>query len=319
MIGGVRIANALVDTGSAFSMLSTAMYSRLPSAPVIQPFSGAAPDVIGVGGATAEKRGYADAPVELAGTAVYHTLLVVEGLTFSLLISTDILWPHGAMLTLDESAPLRQRTRVCDVCREQRSDPPAESPSAPLTACAATGAVIEPCTAAFIRVRVPSALRDTPNVFFEPLALLLEEQDCAALPSVQALTDSTCYVAVANLSNRRVEIPADLPIAAVAPVALTPNAPSTTAVAPQLTRIHNLRKVLHELHFDSPPDSTPHKRPLISLVCKYIDVLAENDTDVGTTSLTFHEIDMADTRPLRQPVCRLPYSEVRKAVANEIE
>ena len=157
VIGGVRIADALVDTGSAFSMLSTAMYSRLPSAPAIQPFSGAAPDVIGVGAASAEILGYVDAPVELAGTAVYHPLLVVEGLAFSLLIGTDILRPHGAMLTLDESAPLRLRTRVCDVCREQRTNPPAESSSAPLTACAATRAVIEPCTAAFIRVRVPRA------------------------------------------------------------------------------------------------------------------------------------------------------------------
>ena len=109
------------------------MYSRLPSAPAIQPFSKFAPDVIGVGGASAEIRGYVDALVELAGTDVYHP--VVEGLAFPLLIGTDILRPHGAMLTLDESAPLRLRTRVCDVCQEQRIDPPAESPSAPLTVC----------------------------------------------------------------------------------------------------------------------------------------------------------------------------------------
>ena len=53
-IGGVRIANALFDTGSAFSMLSTAMYSRIPNAPVIQAFTGSAPNIIGVGGATAD-------------------------------------------------------------------------------------------------------------------------------------------------------------------------------------------------------------------------------------------------------------------------
>ena len=175
------------------------------------------------------------------------------------------------------------------------------------------------CTAAFIRVRVLRALRDTTNVVVEPLASLLEEQGCAALPSVQAPADSMCYVAVANPSNRRVEIPADLPIAAVAPVALIPNAPFTAAVAPQLTRNEKLRKVLHELHIDSLPDSTPHKRPLISLVCKYIDVFAENDADIGMTNLTFYEIDTADTRPLRQSVRRLLYGEVREAVVNEIE
>ena len=51
VINGIRIADALIDTGLAFSMLSTAMYGRLPNAPAIQPFTRAAPDVFGVGGA----------------------------------------------------------------------------------------------------------------------------------------------------------------------------------------------------------------------------------------------------------------------------
>ena len=40
---------------------------------------------------------------------------------------------------------------------------------------------------------------------------------------------------------------------------------------------------------------------------------------MGTTSLAVHEIDTLVTRPLRQPVRRLPYGEVREAVAKEIE
>ena len=150
MIGGVRIADALVDICSAFSMLSTAMYGRIPNAPAIQPFKGSAPDIIGVGGATAEIRGYVDAPIEIDGTAVRHPLLVVEGLACPLLLGTNILRFHGAMLTLHESASLRLRTRVCDICREQRTDHLAESTSAPLNAWAASKGVIEPFTAAFI-------------------------------------------------------------------------------------------------------------------------------------------------------------------------
>ena len=142
MIGGVRIADALIDTGSAFSMLSTAMYGRLPKAPVIQPFTRAAPDVVGVGGASAEICGYIDTPVEIAGVAVYHPLLVVKGLAFSILIGTDIIRPNGAMFALDESTPVRLRTRECDVLREQRTNSPADPPRAPLTACAASNAVI---------------------------------------------------------------------------------------------------------------------------------------------------------------------------------
>ena len=77
--------------------------------------------------------------------------------------------------------------------------------------------------------------------------------------------------------------------------------------------------MLHELHIDGLPDATPHKQPLISLVTKYSDTFAENDADVGTTSLTFHEIDTADIRPLRQPVRRLLYGEIRTAVESEVD
>ena len=52
---------------------------------------------------------------------------------------------------------------------------------------------------------------------------------------------------------------------------------------------------------------------------KYLDVFSENEADVGTTSLAFHEIDTADMGPLRQPVRSLPYGEVRDAVVFEIE
>ena len=90
-IAGVCIADALIDTGSTFSVLSSVMYARLLDAPVFQPFTRAAPDVIGVEGASAEIRGYVDAPVEIAGITVHHPLLVVESLAFSLLIGTDIL------------------------------------------------------------------------------------------------------------------------------------------------------------------------------------------------------------------------------------
>ena len=86
-----------------------------------------------------------------------------------------------------------------------------------------------------------------------------------------------------------------------------------------MSREEKLRKVLHELLIDGLPDATPHKQPLIFLVTKFIDAFAENDADVGTTSLTFHEIDTANIRPLRQPVRRLPYGEIRAAVELEVD
>ena len=186
-LAGLRITDALIDTGSAFSMLSSAIYASLRDAPVIQPFTRAAPDVVSVGGVSAEIGGYVDAPLEVAGVTVHYPLLGVEGLAFFLFTGTIILRAHGAVLTLDETAPVRLRSRECSICREQRTDSPAALPLASLTGCAACSVVIEPCTPAFIRVRAPTALCKDSNVAVDPLASLLDKHGCAALPSVYAV------------------------------------------------------------------------------------------------------------------------------------
>ena len=54
-------------------------------------------------------------------------------------------------------------------------------------------------------------------------------------------------------------------------------------------------------------------------MAKYHDISAECDSDVGTMNLTFHDINTGDVRLLRQPVCRLPYSEMRAAGEFEID
>ena len=82
VINGLRVADALVDTGSALSMLSAALYARLADAPAIQPFLRAAPEVVGVGGESDVIRGNVDVPVKVAGVAVRHPLLVIENLAF---------------------------------------------------------------------------------------------------------------------------------------------------------------------------------------------------------------------------------------------
>ena len=85
-IDSVHVREALVDTGSAFSMLSIALYAKLPSKPPIQPFKNPAPDIVGVGGASAEVKGYVDVPLQLAGFEVAHPLLVVTDLSFPILV-----------------------------------------------------------------------------------------------------------------------------------------------------------------------------------------------------------------------------------------
>ena len=67
VIDRVLIRDALVDTGSAFLIMSSALYDRLTSRPSINSFKNSAPDIVGVGGASVEARGYIDVPLQIAG------------------------------------------------------------------------------------------------------------------------------------------------------------------------------------------------------------------------------------------------------------
>ena len=79
----------------------------------------------------------------------------------------------------------------------------------------------------------------------------------------------------------------ETPIAAVNPIVQSSNAVQTAATVARLLREGKLRKMLHDLQIDGLSNATPDKQPLISLVTKLIDTIAENDADVGTNSLSY--------------------------------
>ena len=102
VLNGTPLNGVLIDTGSAFSIVSAATYDRLERKPPIQPFVGSGPDIIGVGGARLEVRGYVDVPLRLADVDVIHPLLVVSNLAFALLVGPDILRPDAATMSIEK-------------------------------------------------------------------------------------------------------------------------------------------------------------------------------------------------------------------------
>ena len=128
-----------------------------------------------------------------------------------------------------------------------------------------------------------------------------------------------CRVAVVDHSEKPIDILAGFPVAFVNSVRLVSKSFQAAATAFRLSHESKLRQVLHELKIDSLLDTAPHKQQLLSRVAKYLDIFAECDSDVGTTNLTFHEIETGDVRLFRQPVSRLPYGEMRSAVEFEVD
>ena len=318
-IDSIRVSDALVDTGSSFSMMSAAFYEKLPSRPRIYSFENAAPDIVGVGGASAAVKGYIDVPLRVADVEIAHPLLVVENLSFSLLIGMDILDPHAANFSLGGTREVQFKARVCDVCLEPRISTKHEFITAPAVACTVEPMSIAANSAVIVRVALPRSARDAVTVIIEPLNSSAVNDGCAALPAVCAPLDGFCRVAVVNPSPRSIEILSGFPIASAKPVIQSQNDSRIAALAPRLPRDAKLRKIIGELKIDSLPDSAAHKSQLLALASKYLDIFAESDSDVGITDLAFHEIDTGDVRPLRQPVRRIPYGEMRAAVEHEVD
>ena len=318
-VDSIRVTDALVDTGSSFSMMSTALYEKLPSKPRIYTFENAAPDIVGVGGASAAVKGYIDVPLRIADTEVAHPLLVVDNLSFSLLIGMDILDPHAANISLGGTREVQLEARVCDVCLEPRIPAKHEFITAPAIACTVEPMSIAANSAVIVRIALPKNARNATSVAIEPLNSSAINVGCAALPAVCAPLDGYCRIAVVNPSPRAIEVLSGFPIASAKPVIQSRKDPRAAALAPRLSRDAKLRKVISELNIDALPDSAPHKSQLLALTARYLDIFAESESDVGVTDLAFHEIDTGEVRPLRQPVRRLPYGEMRAAVEHEVE
>ena len=166
-------------------------------------------------------------------------------------------------------------------------------------------------------IRLPRPVQDASTVVIEPLNSTVVILGCAALPAVFAPVADVCRVAVVNNSDKPIEMLAGFLVASVNTVRPASKSSQATVTAPLQPHESKLRKFLHDLKIDSLFDTAPHKQQLLSLVAKYLEIYAECDSDVGTTNLTFHEIDTGDVRPFRQPVRRLPYGESRAAVESK--
>ena len=125
--------------------------------PPIENFITSPPRIVGVGGASATVRGYIDSPLIIARTQVRHPLIVVEDLSFPLLIGMEILGHHDAQLGVGASSSIRLDVERCRVCDEERSAA-THLRSIPTVAVVCEDINLQPCAASRVAVRLPPAV-----------------------------------------------------------------------------------------------------------------------------------------------------------------
>ena len=141
-------------------MMSSELYGRLPSHPNVLAFDETAPDVVGIGGASAAVKGYIDVPFRIASTNVTHPLLVIENLSYPLIVGIEILRPHVARYGIAEPPELRFDVRVCNVCLEDRVASKHEPRTNVALARTADHTSIQLNSAVFVRVVLPERVQN---------------------------------------------------------------------------------------------------------------------------------------------------------------
>ena len=111
-------------------MVISAFYDCLPSRPAINSFEIFAPDIVGVGCASTEVKGYVVLPLLIAGFELAHPLLVVSELSFAILIGMDVLRTHASSFSMCDSMSLKLCNSECPVCFERRAETKRESRTA---------------------------------------------------------------------------------------------------------------------------------------------------------------------------------------------
>lgn len=117
-LNGALVKGYLIDSGSLFSMVTSATLSSLLERPSVKQFVLRPPNIIDVGRSSVRVLCYVDAIVIISGVEVRHPLIVVEELAYPLLIGIDVLRPHCAIFELGTLYVVRLKLDRCLVCVE---------------------------------------------------------------------------------------------------------------------------------------------------------------------------------------------------------
>ena len=226
-LNGVLINGTLIDSGSSLSMVSASTFAAFPVPLSVEAFTSGPPYIVDIGGSPLHVLGYIDAAVVVSDVEVRHPLVVVNQLTFPLLLASDILKPHCAIIKLGNPDVVLFQVDRCPVCVEARVPFELQRDATAAVASVSSDTTLPPDAASRVPVSLPPQVVDDSPSFVEQLPYWHASTSCALPPAECATTEAARVQSVANASNNPVDICAVNPIAAVSSV--TPPQPSPPA------------------------------------------------------------------------------------------
>ena len=287
---------ALVDTGSAVTMISEKYLSRLPSPP---PLTGdSLPQLQSVNGSSVPVVGKLSLPVCINGREFVHSFLVAH-------IQPDL------VLGLDF---LDANSCVVDVRARQLTFPPVSNsvPPPPMSAVCRAHLTDQVCIAPYSQAIVPVA-PDIPlppgDFILEPLVEMHDRHDVTASYSLISGTNSQ-HAACRFLNNNRnpVNLKVGTCVGTVTPCTVSPDHSCVDdPVAPvPVHATSSLDSAAIPSLFDLSHLSESERSAVSLLLEEFACCISTDRGDVGRTDVVQHQIDTGSSRPIRQAPRRLP-------------
>ena len=226
-LNGSLINSTLIDSGSSLLIVSTSTLAALPVTSSVQPYTSCTPNNVDIFGSAFHVLNYVDAAVAVSDVEVRQLLVVVNKLTFPLLIGFDILEPYRAITELGPPDVVRCQLDRCTVCVEQREPVAPQRDLATAVVSVLSDATLRPHAASQEPVKLPLKVLGNSTTVVEPLLCGLAFTSCAVPPAVCAPTGAARVLSVVSASNKPINLSIVSPIAAVS--SLSPPKPSPHA------------------------------------------------------------------------------------------
>lgn len=298
---------ALIDSGADKSMISHEFAQTAIAKQDIE--YGYTGQMSGAGGHRLDMKGKASVAFRIRTLQFVHTMAVVGGLVYQVILGRDFCCQHATVLD-DDAAIFKICGQAIPLPTYEEVRPRRSS------VVSATAITVPPRSETIVQVQVNPLdggyELDAPGHWqgvFEPRRG--NGKSSWLMPRVVATVGATNTIPakVMNTGTEEVIVPANTPLGTLYTIQEDgegvydiPSPPPSV----QESDVHGNESWIDELQIQEAAVSETGKRALRRLVTEYHDIFSRCDDDIGKTSLVEHTIDTGDAKPIQQRPRRIP-------------
>ncbi len=303
----------LIDTGASVSAVSSTFFSTFSSCPLLQPSN--LPNIRTVSGEELSVTGKASLTLTLAGVSYSFHFLVIENLTYPVVIGRDFLMHYGSVIDMKAKSLTLSGNLPIPLHQSSVFQNSATQSSETITVHSNATYILPPLSESVIPVYSSTTLLEGSTGLIEPTPRLTERYHICGATQLVSLSDKHTFpFRVLNPTNKPVTIyrctTMGTFISSGGSISVI-----TTPEEQQSSQTSADSQHTVPLDFTGSTLTEEQKTQLRSLVSEYQDIFALSSDELGRTGLVRHRIETGDSPPIKQRPYRV--SEAQRGIIEE--